>query len=314
MTIQRIRRAALLLLPAPLLRPVLLLLPTLLATGAFAGEAAVARFDSELKKQDSIYQSRGEQVPEGYVTDRSLPSYLHTLSPAFARALANLAPKDRWLDIGAGRGQAVLDYYGPRYDLMREQTRDLMQVRARERSGGKAQAVAMSIEDRRSPLWALEAAKLGANQIQYLSGKRLREYSLHELGQFRIITDVAGGFSYTSDLSLFMRKVLEFLEPGGEFFTLLVDVRNADSVSRPYFAASSYLTEINNADGSAASACAWLKSIACVEVSCEARAQWQPPVEVFHIRKTCAATTVPALLPVHFEAGTPPARRFRLAN
>jgi SAM-dependent methyltransferase len=292
----------------------LLLLPVLLAATALAADPAAPRFDGELKKQDAIYQSRGEQVPEGYVTDRSLPSYLHTLSPAFGRALANLAPKDRWLDIGAGRGQAVLDYYGPRYDLMREQTRDLMQVSSRERPGGKAQAVAMSIEDRRSPLWALEAARLGTNQIQYLSGKRLREYSLQELGQFRIITDVAGGFSYTSDLSLFMQKALEFLEPGGEFFTLLVDVRSTSGAVRPYFAAATYLTEIQNADGSAASACSWLKSIACVEVSCEAKAQWQPPIEVFHIRKTCAATTVPALLPVHFEAGTPPARRFRLAN
>ena len=39
-------------------------------------------------------------------------------------------------------------------------------------------------------------------------GKRLREYSPEEIGQFQVITDVMGGFSYTQDLSLFMEKTL----------------------------------------------------------------------------------------------------------
>jgi hypothetical protein len=62
---------------------------------------------------------------------------------------------------------------------------------------GRARAVAMSIEDRRTEKWQQRAASLGDDRIRYLSGKRLRQYSREELGTFQIITDVYGGFSYT---------------------------------------------------------------------------------------------------------------------
>ena len=62
--------------------------------------------------------------------------------------------------------------------------------------------MAMSIEDRRTADWQLSAASLG-NQLQYLFDRRLRDYKLEELGQFQIITDVIGGFWYTTDLTCF---------------------------------------------------------------------------------------------------------------
>src|SRR6185436_12274933 len=100
---------------------------------------------------------------------------------------ANLGPKDRWLDIGAGEGQAILDYYTADYDARH--------VDGQARRGGKkARAVAMSIEDRRTPKWLQKAASLDSNQIQYLYDKSLREYSGSELGRFQVITDVVGGF------------------------------------------------------------------------------------------------------------------------
>ena len=117
-------------------------------------------FNEEVSKQERIYRSEGERVPDGYTIDRSLAAYTQALSAGFDRTLANLGPKDRWLDIGAGRGQAILDYYTPGYDLMHSE--------GRERRGKKAQAVAISIEDRRTSLWHQNAASLGANQIQYL--------------------------------------------------------------------------------------------------------------------------------------------------
>jgi hypothetical protein len=50
---------------------------------------------------------------------------------------------------------------------------------------------------RRTDAWQQQAEQLGDDRIQYLSGKRLREYSPEELGKFQIITDVFGGFSYS---------------------------------------------------------------------------------------------------------------------
>ena len=263
-------------------------------------------FDEEIKKQEDIYQGRGDRLLEGYVIDRSLLSYTFTLSAEFDRSLADLGPADRWLDIGAGRGQAILDYYAPRYDSMH--------VEGRERRGKKARSVAISIEDRRTPLWNQTAASLEASKIQYLFGRRLREYSLEELGRFQLITDVIGGFSYAVDLSLFMEKTLGFLELNGSFYTLLQDVHAEDGTNTPFYAGSPFLTEIDRADGSKAKVCPWLKSITCVEVTCELKTTWKPPIEVYRIRKVCNNVTVPALEPVHYEAGTPPERRYRLAN
>jgi hypothetical protein len=284
----------------------LLILQTLWLQTSHSADQNSPQFNEEVSKQERIYQSQGEQVPEGYVIDRALLSYTHTLSSEFDRSLANLGPKDRWLDIGAGQGLAILDYYTPRYDAMH--------LQGLEQRGKKAQAVAMSIEDRRTIHWHQTAASLEAKQIQYLFDRRLREYSLEELGQFQLITDVLGGFSYTRYPSLFMEKALGFLELNGNFYTLLQDIHSEDGTNRPYYADSPFLTEIANADGSEMRVCSWLKNITCVHVTCELKADWQPPVEVFRIHKVCNDVTVPALVLIKYEAGTPPERRFQLTN
>lgn len=261
-------------------------------------------FDKEVSKQEAIYQSQGEKVPEGYVVDRSLLAYASILSSGFDRSLASLGPADRWLDIGAGEGRAILDYYTPRYDSMH--------LEGRERRGKKARSVAMSIEDRRTAHWHKAAASLETNHIQYLSGKRLREYSLEELGRFQLVTDVIGGFSYTQYLSLFMETVLGILELNGVFHTLLLDVLPENAANRAFYPDTLFLTEIANADGSDIRVCSWLKSITCAEVTCESRTESKRPIELYRIHKVCNNVTVPALVALRFESGTPPQRRFQL--
>lgn len=264
------------------------------------------KFDHEVSKQESIYWSEGDRVPEGYTIDRSLSNYTDALCSGFDRALANLASKDRWLDIGAGKGQAILDYYTENYDEAHPE--------GRERRGKKAQAVAISIEDRRTPAWERSAASLGANQIRYLFNRRLREYSLEELGKFQLISDVIGGFSYTRDISLFVENALAFLELNGSFYTVLQDVHSESGKNKPYYTKAPFLTEIAKTDGSEVKVCSWLKNITCVEVTCEFKTGWKPPIEAFRIRKVCTDVKVPALVPIHYEAGTPPERRFELRN
>ncbi len=277
--------------------PRMLLLVLWPGTALCADPGPAPKLDAELSRQEKIYQSRGEKRPEGYVIDRSLESYSETLPPAFGRALASLGPKERWLDIGAGRGQAVLDY-----------------ATSKDHPGQKAQAVAMSIEDRRTPAWHEAAARLGPDRIHYVSGKRLREYPVAEIGRFRIITDVIGGFSYTENLSVFMETVLRILELNGSFFTLLQDVHAENGSNKPYYQGAPYLTRIARPDGPDVRVCTWLKSIGCVEVTCELRAEWKPPIEVYAIRKVCDEVKVPPLTTIHYEAGTPPERGFRLAR
>lgn len=258
----------------------------------------------EVAKQEAIYQSTGEDTPEGYVVDRGLVSYAFALPNDFKDTLAQLGENDRWLDIGAGEGRAVMDYALAKYDLSPLLKRD----------GKRAQVVALSIEDRRTPQWYKTAAQLDRPQMRYLYGKRLRDYSNQELGRFRMITDVIGGFSYSQDLTLFMQKTLGLLEVGGSFYSVLQDVHWENGTNSPHYAGASFLTEITKSDGSPMRMCTFLKSISCVEVTCEAKGDWTPPIEVYRVKKTCDAVSVPGLIPTHYEAGTPPERKYLLNN
>ena len=264
-------------------------------------EPAQPRLDEEIAKQEKIYNSRGTDVPEGYITGRTLLSYLQLLPSGFCDSLGTLGSSDRWLDIGAGAGQAILDYYAPEDDSA--------PGKRCWGAGGRVRAVAMSIEDRQTDAWRRQAARLGDGRIRYLSGKRLRQYSSEELGKFQIITDVYGGFSYTEDLSGFMERALRLLEIGGVFYTLVQGVRLENGKDKP---GASYLTELVDAAGRDVKVCSWLKQTACVEVSCESQSNWDAPTELIKIRKVCGAVSVPCMKPLKYEAGYPPRRRFQV--
>ena len=266
--------------------------------------AASGPSPAEVAKQKAIYQSRGQAVPEGYKIDRSLLSYTFVLPSQFRTSLGKMRAQDRWLDIGAGEGRAVLDYVMSKYDAM---------LRGPETTGQKGRVVAISIEDRRTAQWHETAAALAPGQIQYYFGRRLREYAPEELGQFQVISDVLGAFSYTRYISTFMEKALGLLTVNGELYTVLQDVQPERGKNRPFYPDASFLTEMRNPDGSELKVCSWLKRISCVEVTCRFKAEMSPPAEVYRIRKTCSDVRVPALSLVHFQAGTPPERRFQLS-
>jgi hypothetical protein len=259
------------------------------------------RFDEEFTKQEKIYRSRGADVPTGYITNRGLSDYAELLPTGFCEELGRLGSSDRWLDIGAGAGQALLDYYAPEDDPPSGEKC--------ARPGGKVRAVAMSIEDRRMDKWHKRAASLGDDRIRYLFGKRLRQYSPAELGKFQIITDVFGGFSYTESLSQFVDKVLSLLEIGGAFYTLVPGVHLEDGKDKLGIL---YLTELEDAAGRPEKVCSWLKQTACVQVTCESKSDWKRPTELIKIRKVCGDISVPRLKLWEFEAGYPPARRFQV--
>jgi SAM-dependent methyltransferase len=279
---------------------VLMILRALYPAAGWTQEPAQSRIEEETSNQKKIYQSRGADVPDGYVTNRGLSDYAGLLPSGFCDALGRLATSDRWLDIGAGAGQAILDYYAPP-DLAAPAEKCA-------RPGGLASAVALSIEDRRTDAWHQLAASLG-ERLRYLTGKSLRHYSLEELGKFQLITDVYGGFSYTEDLSRFMEKVLSVLEVGGGFYTIVQYVHLQTAKDSP---ATWYQTELVDAAGSHEKVCSWLKKTSCVQVSCESKSAWEPPTEQINIRKVCSDVSVPRMKLVKFEAGNPPNRRFQL--
>ena len=264
-------------------------------------ESASLRTDEEIAKQEKIYGSRGGDVPSGYVTNRALSDYVEILPYGFCEALASLSSSDRWLDIGAGAGQAILDYYAPVGGA----------PPAAKCTGyrGRARAVAMSIEDRRTEKWQQQAAILGDDRIRYLSGKRLRQYSPEELGKFQIISDVYGGFTYTEDLSQFVEKVLSLLEVDGIFYTMVQRVHLQHGNDKP---GARYETEIVDAAGRDVTVCSWLRKTTCALVGCESKSEWDAPTELINVRKVCSDVSVARVKLLQYQAGNPPGRRFQL--
>ncbi len=268
---------------------------------AWPQEPAQSRIDEEIAKQEQIYRSRGANVPSGYVTSRALSDYAELLPSGFCDALGSLGSSDRWLDIGAGDGQAILDYYAIGDDAA--------PAGKCTQLAGRARAVALSIEDRRTDKLQQQAVSLGEDRIRYLSGKRLRQYSSEELGKFQIITDVYGGFSYTEDLSQFVEKVLSLLEIDRVFYTMVQGVHLEDGKDKPN---AWYQTELVDAAGRDVKVCSWLKKITCAMVNCESNSDWGAPTDLIKIRKVCSDVSVPRMKLLKYEAGNPPGRRFQL--
>lgn len=283
-------------------------LPVFPAYAAEPSAPAADEAQKEVARQQEIYRSRGDATPSGYTIDRSLLTYTQGLASGFRASIAELGQDDRWLDIGAGEGRAVTDYSMWKYEAYFEGLDPRPQIDER------ARVVAMSIEDRRTHRWHEAAKQLPPGQMEYWFGKTLSDYRSEDLGVFQLITDVMGGFSYTPRLSVFLQKTLTALAVGGNFYTALADVHSESTANPPHYPGSPHLTRINLADGSELKVCSWLKRIGCVEVTCEFKPGWTPPIETYRVRKVCTNVTVPALVLDHFTAGTPPERRFKLVD
>jgi hypothetical protein len=279
----------------------IVIIQALALRAGWSQEPVQPRINEEFLEQEKIYRSRGADGRRVYTTNRGLSRYAELLPSDFCDALGKLGSSDRWLDIGAGEGQSILDYYA---------SEDAAAAAEKCRgSGPRARAVAISIEDRRADNWKQQAAHLGHDRIRYLYGKRLRQYSPEELGKFQIITDVYGGFTYTEDLSRFVDKVLSLLEVGGSFYTLATGVHLEDGRDK---LGTLYLTELEDAFGRSVKVCSWLKKISCLQVTCESKRDLERPTELIRIQKVCNDISVPHMKLVEFEAGYPPGRCFQL--
>jgi hypothetical protein len=260
-------------------------------------EPVQPRIDEQFGKQEKIYRRQGAG---SYTANRGLSKYAEVLPTGFCDALGRLGSSDRWLDIGAGEGQAILDYYAPQDHAAPEKCGG---------SGAKARAVGVSIEDRRTDKWKQQAASLGDDRLRYLSGRRLREYAPEELGKFQLITDVYGGFTYTENLSRFVEKVLSLLEIDGAVYTVLPAVHLEDGTDK---LGTWYKTELVDAASRPVTVCSWLKKTTCAKVTCESKTDWDEPTQLIKIQKVCNGVSVPRTNLVEYMAGAPPGRRFQM--
>jgi hypothetical protein len=106
-----------------------------------------------------------------------------------------------------------------------------------------------------------------------------------------------------------METVLNLLEIGGSFYTLVQSVHLEDGKDKP---TTWYLTELVDSAGRDVKVCSWLKKTACVKVVCESKSDWDTATELINIRKVCSEVSVRRIKLVNYEAGYPPGRRFQL--
>lgn len=243
------------------------------------GQTPQASVNHEIQKnRESVIEKHS------YVHTRTLnpahysESYGGLLDPTFIDTL--YSPKtQRWLDVGAGEGMALIDYlYGV---------------------AGGASVVGITVEtDWRYNGFRIQAARDFPGRFRFYKGKYLEDpsYSPETLGHFDIVTDVYGAFSYSNTVDVVLQKIGDLLKVGGHFFT----VYKADT----FF--------IYDSKGNNIPINQWINSGSCLaivprEYSKLNMGNEEPPL---HIVKTCEKVSVPPLKLSGFQSDSPPTRKY----
>jgi hypothetical protein len=92
---------------------------------------------------------------------------------------------------------------------------------------------------------------------------------------------------------------------------MIASVHLEDGKDRP---TTWYLTDLIDPAGRDVKVCTWLKSVSCVQVTCESRSEWEAPTDLIHVKKVCNDVSVPPLRRLRYEAGNPPERHFQLTS
>jgi hypothetical protein len=244
------------------------------------------------RKQEEIKRT-DERIQKGdYHTGRDGHEYERYLGPEFARKKRELTENQRWLDAGAGQGKAVLDH-------------------AYNADG--ASVVGISVEDRRLPLLDRMIRERGADRVNYLAGKKLEQYDKSELGEFDLISDVYGAFSYAQQLDDVVEKVGELLKVGGSYYTL--SQNQTKSMDRATGQWNSYyaLSIIDRSGKKYLSIADWLNQGTCIRArQSSENLDRQVHFQRIIVEKTCEFFRVPELELTAWLDGGPPVRVYQI--
>jgi len=130
-----------------------------------------------------------------FITNRDLTDYLHDLHPEFQKALERLGADSHWIDMGAGKVKAQIEF---------------MKSLPKPSEKPYVTAVAFKIDR-----WF---------KVPTFNGKlEVHEglFETHSTEQWRkadLITDVMGVLSYTTDISTALQKTFDLLKVHGELY------------------------------------------------------------------------------------------------
>lgn len=158
-------------------------------------------FDQPARSQFEILQNFKDKNLEILKIEKSLNSNGFTTSRTLAEynsafklrpILAKMTSKHRWLDSGAGRALAQLEYLS----LFKSSALDSPEL------------IALAYK---KP-WFVTSNK---KKFKYLGGRKLEDYSILELGKFELITDFLGPLSYSKNPAQVLNIYLDMLNVDG---------------------------------------------------------------------------------------------------
>lgn len=137
-----------------------------------------------------------EQIKQNrFITDRDLSEYMHQLHPDFVKALRHLRADHHWIDLGAGKALAQIDYLKS-FDKISD--------------APLTTAVAFKLDR-----WFRPSSFKGKLEV------REGIFEAQDTASWKkadLITDVMGVISYTKDLSTTLQKVFDLLNTNGELY------------------------------------------------------------------------------------------------
>jgi hypothetical protein len=154
----------------------------------------------------------GEVRRNDFNIERDLIAYQGLLGTELTEFLHTLGAAHHWVDAGAGRAQAVVDYL----------------------SGGTfartARVTAVALHPPEGlDIGALEE-RLGAG-FRYLHGRPIEERAVDDIGAADLITDVYGPLQYSLQIDRVMEQYIRLLKPGGRLWFVqpaITHVRSRD--------------------------------------------------------------------------------------
>lgn len=138
---------------------------------------------------------------------RDLRAYVRNLGAAFEKALQGLGPEQTWLDAGAGKGFAMLQYYKG----------SIYADRQVEFDPSKARLIALNAKTPEDARGVEELGVLPRDRFQYVEDY-VEKINPGKIGQVDLITDVFGPFSYSTDIKTILEKYWAILKENGDLF------------------------------------------------------------------------------------------------
>lgn len=226
-----------------------------------------------LVQAQSASSGNDRHLQSGYIVNRDLNEYssAYLLGDGFAAELKRLNSGQHWIDVGAGKAEAAIDYLS---------------------AGGPAQVTALSVEPYDTPRLK-EALRRNRLRFRYLSGRVIEDYAMNELGHADIISDVYGAFSYAPHIDKVLIKFSELLRKDGKIFIAL----NGEDANINILGAS-LLCWLSAVQG-----------MTVVNVNEHVRG-WSTVLSII-LRKDSENVVVPALELLRFDDGNPPVRVYR---